>query len=169
MIARLTEASWLTLIVDDPWRLRDSVALSTFRVHTEGIWSLDGLGDGDGDGVGVGVGVGVGSVVGFGSVVGLGSEPVSTGSGCVPGSVVTGGVVVTGSPGVVVVIGVVVVVVVVPFDARSATLRVTLGTSSSKTALLMVISPAPVTSIETISVPPFSLIETDSLGKVNPF
>lgn len=148
------------MIVPEPRRFRLSIATSAFTVHTVGGCCGVGIGDG------VGVGVGSGSVVGFGFVSVPGSGLVtSTGSGCVSGSgsTVTGGVVGPGvvSPGVVVVVvGVVVVVVGVPFAARSPTLRVTLGTSSSKTALLMVMSPEPVTSIETVSIPFFNLIET---------
>jgi hypothetical protein len=135
--------------------------MSAVRVHTVGTCSAVGLGDGDGDGDATGLGDGDGLFVGVvpgcvppGSVV------------PVPGSVVTGGVVVVPpgvvgvSPVVVVVVGDVVVVVVVPFDARSPTLRVMFGTLSSKTRLLMVISPEPVTSIETSSMLFFNRIET---------
>ena len=157
VIGRLTEALWLTLIVPELWKLRVSVALSVFRVHTVGICSTDGLGDGDGDGLG--------SDLGFDGILGFaatsGNVGVSTTSGKVSGSgsTVTGGV--TGVSSVIVgVVGVVVVVVGVPFAARSATLRVTSGTLSSNTMLLMVISPEPVTSIETISMSFVNLIET---------
>ena len=145
------------MIVPEPSNLRLSSAISAFTVHTAGGCCDDGLGDGDG----VGVGSELGDVPGFVPVPG--SVVVSTGSGCVSGCGSAGGVVVPGvvPPGVVVVVvGVVVVVVGVPFDARSPTLRVTSTTSSSKTALLIVMSPEPVTSMDTVSMLFFNLIDT---------
>ena len=101
-------------------------------------------------------------VVGSVGVVVVGSVGVT-----VVGSVVTGvvGVVVTGVVGVVVT-GVV-VLGVVP-EAKSLTLRFTLGTESSKTRLSTVTSPEPVISIETMSPPPCNLNETWALDDVMP-
>ena len=53
-------------------------------------------------------------------------------------------------------------------EARSPTLRFTFGTESSNTLLSIVMSPEPVTSIETVLLPLFNLIETWALGEVMP-
>lgn len=99
-------------------------------------------------------------VVGSVGVVVVGSVGVVDVGSVVPTGVV--GVVVTG----VVVTGV--VVLGVAPEAKSATVRFTFGTESSKTRLSTVTSPEPVISIETMSPPPCNLNETWALDDVMP-
>src|SRR6185503_12725880 len=171
LIERLVEELWPTLIVAVPSRLRANDGRFVVIVQTAGV--------GVGVAVGLGVGVGVGVVVvppGFvvGSVVGL-VPPVPVvglvvGFVPVPVPVPSTGSVVPVPP--VVSIGGVVDVVsgvgteVAPAE-RSSTWRSTFGTSSSNTALSTVMSPEPVTSMETLSTPYFSVIETCAFDLVD--
>ena len=142
-----TPASWLTLILVEPSPPRGTMILSTVSAHTAGagvgVGTALGVGAGVADGVGVACGVGVGTgrmspISGIGSGVGSGFavlSGVATGLGVGVGVAVSA----TGDG------------VGVGPEARSPTLRATFGTSSSNTALLIVTSPEPVTSIETVS------------------
>ena len=118
-----------------------------------------GLGVGLGVGVGVAVGVAEGSEVG-GVVPVLPVESTGVGVPLVAGVVSVGFVL-----GTIDELG---VGTGVAPAARSPTVSVTFGTSSSNTALLTVTSPDPVMSTEAVSKRFFKRIETCALAKVIP-
>jgi len=147
VMVRLVEALWLTLIVVVESLPKSTVSLSTVSEQTAGVGV--GVGVAVGVGVGVEVGVGVGVAVALGVGVVAGSDPLRSGVGIGSGLTLMSGVTAEAGVGVAVAETPGVGVGVAP-EARSPTLRLTLGTESSKTLLSTVTSPEPVTSIETV-------------------
>ena len=133
------------MILVDPSPPIITSVLSTESEQTVGTE----LGVGEAAGVGVGVADGVGEVLGVGVGRGMVSPRSGVGSGVGSGFAVLSGV--GTETGVGVGVGITEPGVGVGVDARLATLRLTFGTLSSNTALLIVMSPEPVTSIETVS------------------
>lgn len=158
---------WLTLIV-----VVDSVlmitALGSVVMVQNKLGVGDGLGDGDGEGLGDGDGDGDGDGLGLGLECGSSDPNKPSSSGVGDATTLAAGDALgdaAASAGLEPEIG---VGTGVAPAARLPTCKLTFGTASSNTRLLIVMSPEPVTSTETVSSLVRKRIETWAFGEVIP-
>ena len=157
VIERLVVELCLTVTVAVPSIRRANDERSVEMVQTAGAGVAFGVAAGLAAGVAAGLAAGVALGLAAGVGISIGRVPSTLGVGVSIGVPPRSGVALASGVGVAMADG---VGSGVAPEARSPTFRSTFGTESSKTALSMVTSPEPVTSIEIDAVSFFKRIET---------